>query len=976
MEEKNKKNIELKLPSGFNWFWTFANRDFRKGRPWGGLLIGVRSNIKSKDHWSNQKECVCGATVTMEGEEYVIIAVYCRTGVNSIKDLVADKLDTNKQKKCLLVGDWNARIGTCGGKRTSKDTVCNIEGKELLELLDDFNLHVLNGNTEGDWQGEFTHTDYQSQSVIDYAAVKEDTIDLIKTFTIGDRIKSDHFPLEITVNVNVPAEKVQPIVKWSQKYTPESIAQYTQSMNAEPISEEASWEVIRAKIKKHIPRVRTVIRSEPRNSWWNEECFKARRTTVEALRAARIASSQERWTIYFEERKRYKAIIRHSKMQRQAKVLQELREVKDIRDAWQYIRRAKQQKAADSPTEDQLANHFMELLDGRPYNRITNVVTTDTIAITQNVSEEEFEHHLGRLKKRKACGPDDIMAEALIYADTSTKSAMRSVIEGCLNGKALAHSWREATIHSLHKKGPTNVAANYRGISIGNAIYKLYASILTTRLSTFVDENDLLPDTQNGFRAKRSAIDNIYVLNFCSQLKKQLYCAFIDFRAAFDRVNRAKLFAKMKKLGIPEYLIKAIAEIYNSTPYTIGTTTFVTEMGLKQGCPLSPLLFALYISDIDKTFRLQQCGGTVIGKVKIYLLSYADDIVLIAESAAELKEMLRVLKRYTERKDMSVNTAKSKVLRFNKSGRLTGQTWKCGNEELEEVRSFNYLGFTFQCSGSHSEHIKALASKGKRRVSEVWSIGERKFENNYTVRHQMYKSLVEPIIVYGCEIFGFSPQEDLDKVQRKYYRWVLGLNQHTKTAYLMDETKIATVYNITGRRAIDYERRSLTSPCAILRECIRLVHLGQNNQFVKSRANYCQRGGKSSVSVTSSMLRGENIANDLQLRNGDVDVQLRGNTLRETRFARIRTDGIPLYLRRGKDIKLLARFRLENEERGRQKWRADKKCRICGNACETVEHILADCMKTSGGAIIAMDHSGKGADTLRNIIKRRTTAKS
>lgn len=320
-------------------------------------------------------KCLCGTTVTMEGEQYVIIAVYCRTGVNNIKNTVADKLDTNKHRKCLLVGDWNARIGTSCGKRTSKDTVCNIEGKELLELLDDFNLHVLNGNTEGDWQGEFTHIDYQSQSVIDYAAVNEDTIDLIKTFTIGDRLKSDHFPLEITVNVNVPAEKVQPIVKWSQKYTPESIAQYTLNMNAEPVIEESSWEVISAKIKKHIPRVRTVIRTEPRNSWWNGECFEARRTTVEALRAARITSSEEGWTNYFEERKRYKAIIRQSKMQRQAKVLQELREVKDIRDAWQYIRRSKQQKAADSPTEDQLANHFMELLDGRPYIRITNVTT-------------------------------------------------------------------------------------------------------------------------------------------------------------------------------------------------------------------------------------------------------------------------------------------------------------------------------------------------------------------------------------------------------------------------------------------------------------------------------------------------------------------------------------------------------------------------------------------------------------------------
>lgn len=67
----------------------------------------------------------------------------------------------------------------------------------------------------------------------------------------------------------------------------------------------------------------------------------------------------------------------------------------------------------------------------------------------------------------------------------------------------------------------------------------------------------------------------------------------------------------------------------------------------------------------------------------------------------------------------SVNTEKSKVLRFNKSGRLTGQKKMYGNDEMEDVRSFNYLGFTFQCSGSHNAHIDALTSKGKRRDSKV-----------------------------------------------------------------------------------------------------------------------------------------------------------------------------------------------------------------------------------------------------------------
>ena len=70
-------------------------------------------------------------------------------------------------------------------------------------------------------------------------------------------------------------------------------------------------------------------------------------------------------------------------------------------------------------------------------------------------------------------------------------------------------------------------------------------------------------------------------------------------------------------MGAPDYLIQAVKDIYNLTPYKINEQTFFTEKGLKQGCPLSPLLFALYISDLEKTLRNYQSGGIVIGKQKI-----------------------------------------------------------------------------------------------------------------------------------------------------------------------------------------------------------------------------------------------------------------------------------------------------------------------------------------------------------------------
>lgn len=145
---------------------------------------------------------------------------------------------------------------------------------------------------------------------------------------------------------------------------------------------------------------------------------------------------------------------------------------------------------------------------------------------------------------------------------------------------------------------------------------------------------------------------------------------------------------------------------------------FDSDVGWKQGCPLSPILFAIYQCDIDQTFKKQTCRGIVIGKVKINVIAYADDIVLLADRPSELTEMLRVLERYCARKDMIVNVEKIKLQRFCNGGMMTKLRWRYGNTALEEVNSFKYLGFTFQSNGYFTKHIKEMEQNGNRRQCE------------------------------------------------------------------------------------------------------------------------------------------------------------------------------------------------------------------------------------------------------------------
>ena len=325
------------------------------------------------------------------------------------------------------------------------------------------------------------------------------------------------------------------------------------------------------------------------------------------------------------------------------------------------------------------------------------------------------------------------------------------------------------------------------------------------------------------------------------------------------------------------------------------------------------------MADVDRAFRNQMCGGIVIGRIKVFCLSYADDIVLLSDQPNELQEMLRVLKRYSDRKNLEVNIEKSKVMRFSKSGRKTQHRWKYGGAEIEEIRSFKYLGFTLQSTGKHKQHIDALLANGKRRLCETWSVGERKFTGNFVIRKQLFSSLVEPVITYGSEVFRYNYYDDLEKLQRRYFKWTLGVGAYTKNDPVMEEAQLQTLHWKTAASAMRYEQRATMSPCQLLRECCRLIHSGETNEFTTARRKYCEAAGYSDTLVSRTIAEGGSAWETLKQRRREVLQQMLDCRIRDSRYARIRTlNRLPDYLSRGhnNNMKLISRFRLGKRRTG------------------------------------------------------------
>lgn len=166
-----------------------------------------------------------------------------------------------------------------------------------------------------------------------------------------------------------------------------------------------------------------------------------------------------------------------------------------------------------------------------------------------------------------------------------------------------------------------------------SSVYKLFCSVLHNRI-------DIIADEQNGFRKKLSCLDHIATLTTIIdtriKLKKATFCSFIDISKAFDHIDWKMLWNKLSALGLHDNVLNCLTALYENVKCCVWvngrlTDWFPVDIGVKQRCILSPILFSIYINDLS--LAIKALGkGVSIDDEKISILLNADYIVLISET--------------------------------------------------------------------------------------------------------------------------------------------------------------------------------------------------------------------------------------------------------------------------------------------------------------------------------------------------------
>ena len=189
--------------------------------------------------------------------------------------------------------------------------------------------------------------------------------------------------------------------------------------------------------------------------------------------------------------------------------------------------------------------------------------------------------------------------------------------------------WKAAKVIPIHKQNkPPSDANSYRPISLLSSISKLLERIIASRLTTFINQNHLIPDTQFGFRKQHCTVSQLtrivdHISHGCN-LRKHTGMALLDLEKAYDTVWITGLLYKVIVLKIPKYLLFILRSYLEGRTYTVHkndacSTPISPPAGLPQGAVLSTTLFTLYIADIPHPPDTQ-------------LALYADDIAILSQS--------------------------------------------------------------------------------------------------------------------------------------------------------------------------------------------------------------------------------------------------------------------------------------------------------------------------------------------------------
>lgn len=725
--------------------------------------------------------------------------------------------------------------------RRNKDSILSNEGKNLISSCSNIGLFILNGRSKSDEQGELTFISENGCSTIDLALVYPTMIshasECFIDLKVGVEPISAHLPLELKVYDRSYSKVTKKNIKSSKPFNRQQ-PRIFETPKINEFIESSRYSILKIGIDTAIRtdncqqailnlemlsrdlasyarrEVKENIETQVKNGWFDRDCAVLKgniETHLQRLRAASIEQRNFELSMYLNSKKIYKADCRAKKRTydiSEEKNIVRLAFSRNTKEFWGSLgsKYGTNRLANNIPSEvwvDYYRNLFQEkrsfnYLEFRP-----SLLNSFIESLDREITENEIQLVVNSFKNNKTPGMDGIPPELYkaVAKIPEFLTLLCRIFNKIFNSAKYPSTWDTGMVAMMFKgKGEADNPDNYRGISLLNVLSKIFCKTIAQRLQTWAETTNRINIYQAGFRKNYSPIDDAFVLNTLiektfSKKRKKLYSAYIDYKRAFDSVNRQALWFKLNQFGVSTKMLLLLQSIYSETKVCIKTgpneqsEVFRTEMGVRQGCQLSSFLFTVYVNDAPDFLLEINTHPPNLNGIEVPCIFFADDDTLLSESIIGLQRALDRTSEYCKKWLLEVNIEKTKILVFSKGSRPSRkEKWFYNGQELEIVSSFNYLGVQFSKKGAWSLNIENKLKKAKVALGVVRR-NLYKYES-YPVNaiKKIFIGKIQSILTYGGEIWAlYDERNKIDQLITMLAKEVLGVKRATnKTAALSE----------------------------------------------------------------------------------------------------------------------------------------------------------------------------------------------
>ena len=683
------------------------------------------------------------------------------------------------------------------------------------------------------------------------------------------------------------------------------------------------------------------------------------------------AEWREAWDRYVDAKKRAQEVTRKKIAkweEEQARVLSTMPRGQKEKEGWRRLKR--NLGRADSHQVVKLKAGGRETTDEKEITDITkefwrqiiwkeedneglenHVIHSETKSMERiEIDRQDIDLALKAIKEGKAGGTDGIVGELIKHGGGKLSQGLASLFQEILEIGDVPQDWRKSRVTLIHKGGgkPREEIGSYRPIAVVNVLAKVFGWVLNNKVMKWVEEQRILGEEQSGFRPGRGGLENALVLKELIERSRrtgsELYLTFIDLEKAYDTVNRRKLFRLLAHIGIEDRVVQVIRKMYedNEVNFTLGdisTGWMGNNVGVRQGCVMSPTLFNLYIEELLVRIRKSE-RGVRVGDSRLGGLAYADDIVLVAERKEDMEELLRIAQEYGREWDIRYSERKCKVIEYNSAG---GSQWVLGNSILEVVDKYTYLGLEINKEGVGGERQRKINEGKARRMTGMIINGGNRSINKYEIGRSLWKGMAVPYCLYGSEITYYREGDltKLEKSQNIIGRWSLGVPNSTAVEAIRGEMGWST-----------FRERVVKGKLNLLKKIEGL----SEDRWVKKVLS--AEGNSSWKKEMQRWKRRENVEEEWQRLDGRT-VRKKVEEYGRTRWQAGMPSKSTLRWYREKErpealhwhvgdwgSKLLVKARTGTlEVKARSRDEQDQDCSFCRGERETVEHFIVECRR-------------------------------